>query len=131
MDPRMERTNRYALGVILFFVALNAFGGSIYGLSGAKDIPRAWLEGSPFSSYFIPSLVLLLAIAIPFLVSGILVFKRHAWSARAAMFCATMLTGWIGVQLSMIGYVSWLQPAMLAAAAIIFFLALLLRRHEV
>lgn len=86
----MERTNRYALGVILLFVALNAFGGSIYGLSGAKDIPRAWLEGSPFSSYFIPSLVLLLTIAIPFLVSGILVFRRHAWSARAAFFCATM-----------------------------------------
>ncbi len=126
----MERMTRNALGAILLFVALNAFGGGVYGLSGAKEIPRAWLEGSPFSDYFIPAVVLLLVIGIPFLLSGIMVLRRHAWSARAALFCATTLAIWIGVQVSMIGYVSWLQPAMLAAAAIIFFLALLLRRHE-
>ena len=40
------------------FVALNAVGGALYGLLGADRVPRAWLEGSPFDSYVVPSLVL-------------------------------------------------------------------------
>jgi hypothetical protein len=35
---------------------VNAFGGGFYGLNGAKAIPRAWLDGSPFHSFFVPSL---------------------------------------------------------------------------
>jgi hypothetical protein len=47
---------RYSLGSLLAFGALNAIGGGYYGLSGAAGVPKAWLEGSPFSDYFIPSL---------------------------------------------------------------------------
>ncbi len=39
---------RYALGALLAFAALNAFGGGYYAMSGAKDVPIDWLKGSPF-----------------------------------------------------------------------------------
>lgn len=44
------------------FIALNAIGGSIYGLFGAEDLPPEWLAGTPFESYVIPSLILLAAV---------------------------------------------------------------------
>src|SRR6185503_7859661 len=39
---------RGVLGGLLAFGALNAFAGGLYGMSGAPDVPREWLEGSPF-----------------------------------------------------------------------------------
>jgi len=53
---------RYLFEGLLAFVALNAFAGGYYGLSGAKGIPREWLTGRPFASYFIPGLFLLVVI---------------------------------------------------------------------
>ena len=53
---------RLVLGGLLAFGALNAFGGGVYGLSGAEGVPLELLEGSPFKTYFVPSLILM---AIP------------------------------------------------------------------
>src|SRR5690606_40846071 len=55
-------TWRLALAVLLGFIALNALGGAVYGLAGAEGVPLEWLEGSPFDSYVVPSLILLLAV---------------------------------------------------------------------
>jgi hypothetical protein len=44
---------RYSLDTLLTFIALNALGGGIYGLSGAVDVPTEWLAGSPFESYLV------------------------------------------------------------------------------
>jgi hypothetical protein len=53
---------RYVLGSLLAFGALNAFAGGYYGMSGAEDVPKEWLEGSPFDDYFIPGLVLFVVV---------------------------------------------------------------------
>lgn len=37
----------------------------------------------------------------------------------AALLSGLLLLGWILVQVSIIGYVSWLQPAMIVAAIVI------------
>ena len=56
MSTTSEKLINYSLGILLAFLALNAFGGGYYGMSGAKDVPLEWLEGGPFKNYFIPSL---------------------------------------------------------------------------
>jgi hypothetical protein len=38
--------------------AVNAITGSIYGLGGAPNVPREWLDGSRFENYKVPSLIL-------------------------------------------------------------------------
>ena len=48
----------YALGLLLAFAALNAFGGGYYGMSGAKEVQTEWLQGSPFRNYFLTGLIL-------------------------------------------------------------------------
>lgn len=101
---------RIGLGLLLAFLALNAIGGGVYGLLGAKDVPREWLDGSPFTSYLIPSVVLLLCVGSAFLIgsTAALFNWRSAWNYTA--FAGLIALAWIVTQLSIIGYVSWMQP---------------------
>src|SRR5580765_1287791 len=78
---------RYSLGSLLAFGALNAIGGGSYGLSGAAGVPTEWLEGSPFSDYFIPSLILLVVVGGSFVVAAIGVFAGLR-IGRVAAFAA-------------------------------------------
>jgi hypothetical protein len=117
---------RWTLGLLLAFGALNAFGGGWYGLAGAEGIPTEWLAGSPFTSYFVPSLILLLVVGGAFLAAAIAVFLRTRCARRAAIAAGTIVLGWIAVQVSIIGYVSWMQPTTTIAGVLVLVLAALL-----
>ena len=62
---------RHALGGLLAFGALNAFAGGYYGLSGAPGVPVEWLEGSPFSDYTVPSLILFIVVGGSLLIAAV------------------------------------------------------------
>lgn len=121
-------TIRYALGLMLAFAAINAFGGGYYGMAGAKGVPTEWLIGSPFDSYFIPSLFLFVVVGGTFLVAAVAVLARWPLAWVAAIAAGVVVLGWIAVQVSLIGYVSWMQPVTALAGALILRLAVLLRR---
>lgn len=114
---------RYALGALLAFGALNAFGGGVYGLLGAKGIPTDWLKGSPFDSYFVPSLILLVVVGGSFLIAAIAVFARWRMARLAALGAGAIVLCWIAVQLAIIGSVSWMQPATAIAGLLVLALA--------
>ncbi|MDH3458085.1 MAG: hypothetical protein OER90_14695 [Gemmatimonadota bacterium] len=118
--------NRYLLGGLLAFGALNAFGGGYYGLSGAEGIPVELLEGSPFRSYFVPSLVLIVAVGGSFLFASIAVFADLRIARFSALMSGAIVLAWIVVQLGIIGYVSWLQPTTAVGGLLILLLAWLL-----
>jgi hypothetical protein len=117
---------RYLLGALLTFGAINAFAGGYYGLSGAKGVPLEWLAGSPFSDYFIPSLILFVVVGGVFSFAAIAVFMRSRLARVSAFVAGTVVLVWIGVQLAIIGYVSWMQPATLFTGVFVLFLASLL-----
>lgn len=121
---------RYSLGTLLLLVAINAFGGGYYGMSGADAVPLAWLKGSVFHSYFIPSLILFVCVGGTALMAGIAVFKHHKFATKAALIAGSITIGWITVQVAIIGYVSWLQPVIFIVAVIILILTLLLRKYD-
>lgn len=102
---------RLPLGLLLAFGALNAAGGGIYGVMGAQGIPVEWLAGSPFTDYFIPSLILLLVVGGSMGAASIAVLARFRFARLAALGAGIIVLGWIGVQVAIIGYVSWMQPA--------------------
>jgi hypothetical protein len=126
----MNRTqlSRTGLGVLLAFGAFNAFGGSYYGLAGAKGVPRQWLRGSPFPDYFIPSLVLGCVVGGSLLLAAIAVFRRWQLARLLALAAGAIVLGWIGVQVALIGYVSWMQPATAIGGGLILALAWRLSR---
>ena len=104
------------LSVLHSLVALNAVGGGIYGLTGAAGVPVEWLEKTPFSSYLIPSFILLLVVGGTQIAAGLAVAARTPRSRRVSLVAGTILLGWIVTQVALIGYVSWLQPAVGIAA---------------
>lgn len=118
---------RIVLIAIELLVALNAVGGGIYGLGGAKDVPAQWLQGSPFTSYFWPSLILLVGVGGSMALAAVLMVVRPRIGAYASLGAGLVLAGWIGVQVAIIGYVSWLQPAMAVAAVAVVALAVAAR----
>jgi hypothetical protein len=78
---------RYSLGGLLAFGALNAFAGGYYGMSGAEDVPREWLEGSPFADYFIPGIVLFVVVGGSLLAAAIAVLAGLRLARLAAIAC--------------------------------------------
>ncbi len=113
-----------ALIALQLLVAANAVGGGIYGLAGAKDVPSEWLEGSPFSTYTVPSLFLL------GVIGGGMILATAAWLLRrriapcVSLGMGVILMSWIVAQVAIIGSVSWMQPASFAAGLAIAALAL-------
>jgi hypothetical protein len=118
--------HRYLLGGLLAFGALNAFGGGYYGLSGAEGVPVELLAGSPFRSYFVPSLVLFVVVGGSFLFAAIAVFADLRIARFSALMSGAIVLVWIVVQLGIIGYVSWMQPTTAVGGLLILLLAWLL-----
>lgn len=129
MSASSVRTRR-ALGTLLAFMSLNALGGGWYGLAGAEGVPVAWLEGSSFASYVIPSLVLIVAVGGTSAVASALLFSDARIARPAAMAAGVVMLGWIAAQLAIIGYVSWLQPAVAIVGVIVVATSLRLPRQR-
>lgn len=119
---------RYSMGVLLAFAALNAFGGGYYAMAGAEGVPLEWLEDSPFRNYLIPGIFLFVVVGGAFLTAAILAFVRSRHVRMAAFLAVAVVFGWLAVQLSIIGYVSWMQPVTAIVALVILLLALKLPR---
>ena len=130
MSGRLQKITHYALGGLLAFAAVNAFGGGYYAMSGAKGVPIEWLVGSLFQNYFIPGLILFFIVGGAFLVSAVAVFGRLR-IARLTTFAAVVIVFiWLSVQVAIIGYVSWMQPVTACVALLILFLALIYLKKE-
>jgi hypothetical protein len=116
-------TTRYLLAALLSFIAFNAFGGGIYGMAGAEGFPMEWLAGSPFSTYFVPSLVLFVVVGGGCLGAAIATYAEARHANVIATSAAVVVSAWIGAQVAIIGVVSWLQPVTLLAAVAVALLA--------
>ncbi len=118
---------RYILGGVLAFGALNAFGGGIYGLLGARGVPTSWLAGSPFHDYVVPSLILMVVVGGSLLAAAVMVLSGKERGKQAAGVAALVLLVWLGAQVAIIGYVSLLQPTYAVVGLLILALARWLR----
>lgn len=122
ITPKSVVVRRRLLFTIEAIVAVNAFGGATWGLAGAKDVPREWLEGTPLDSYVVPSLILLIAIGGGMGAAATALLINHRRALELSIAAGLILIGWIVVQVLMIapnGGVSWLQPTMFAAGVLV------------
>ena len=125
-----QKLIRYTLGTLLAFGALNAFAGGYYAIAGAEGVPLEWLRGSPFTNYRIPGLILFVVVGGAFLTASIAVFA-NAHSSKAATYGAVAIVGiWLLVQVSTIGYVSWMQPTTAIVSLIMLSLGIALNSNQ-
>ena len=70
-------------------------------------LPLAWLEGTPFSDYFVPGIILFSVLGLGPLVVAWGLWKGRSWAWYGSLLVGTSLAIWILTEIVMIGY----QPA--------------------
>lgn len=115
---------RFILGILLLLLAINAFYGGWYGMSGAKDVPTEWLKGSIFQDYYFPGLLLFIFVGGSSLLASFHVFKNDKYARLFTFLCVLIVFIWLLSQIAIIGYVSWMQPAIAVLNLVILILAL-------
>lgn len=94
------------------FTGLTAVAGGLAlatAPGGENGPPLALLEHTPFKSFLVPGLVLLLVVGLGNLAAAALEARRIEKSEVAASVAGAALVGWIITQLALIRTVSWLQ----------------------
>lgn len=94
------RALHIAIGILTGFIALTAIGGGIALLVGVEDqrFPLAWLEGTPFTDYTIPALLLAIVVGGSALVACVAVVTGHSLGTPAAVLAGVIMMGYIIVE---------------------------------
>lgn len=96
---------RIALAAIEAFIGLGAVGGGIAILTGAFDqwLPVAWLQGTPFSDYLIPGLVLLIVVGGGMLLAATaMLFIQHEFALMLSAAMGLVMIGWEVIEVAII-----------------------------
>ncbi len=100
------------LGSILAFVSINAILAGVLFLidpSGVKmGLNLETLSNTPFSSYFIPGIILLVINGFGCMIVATLAFKKHKYAGLLGILIGLILCGWIHIQMIWLVY-SWMQ----------------------
>jgi hypothetical protein len=110
------------------FLGITAAAGGIGLLTGWIAPGEEMLESSPFGSYVIPGVVLLLVVGGSGLMATLALLRRSAMAGPAAAFAGLMIIGFEIVEYAVIGF-HWLQVAYVAVGVLIIALAGLLARR--
>lgn len=119
----LQAIARPALITLTSLTALNAIGGGIYGILGAQGVPIQLLDGTPFDTWLIPSLILLIAVGGSQTAAAMTLIRRHPRAPWITTLAGLTLIAWILVQVALVGYISFLQPTMSAVGITTLFLA--------
>lgn len=115
---RAQRAMRRLAGALCVFTGVTALGGGVELMrwrTGAAWLPPLEiLEKTPFDDYFLPGLMLLLLVALPNLVAGIRITRRHPREERSVLGAGALLTGWIVGEMLLLRTAEWLQIVYLA-----------------
>lgn len=87
---------RYTLIGADAFAAVSALAGAVMVVTGwPYQFPMSWLEGTPFSSYLIPGLILGLVVGGSATVAAIATIRRPDEGALASIIAGCVMAGWI------------------------------------
>ncbi|MGS0688885.1 hypothetical protein ACVBEQ_27670 [Nakamurella sp. GG22] len=127
VQKQNSRSRAVARGFLVgveVFVAVGAVYGGV-GLIADNSIGMLpeWLDGTPFSSWTLPGIFLLMIVAAPMFVAAVAELRRVRWAYAASLVAGAAMVGWIVVQLLVIGRYFFLQPIMFACGAAVIVLA--------
>jgi hypothetical protein len=95
---------RIALAVIEACIGLGAIGGGIALLIGAMGqwLPVAFLQGTPFSDYIIPGLLLTVVVGGGMLLAAATQFIQREWTVLLSAAMGLIMIGWESVEVAII-----------------------------
>ncbi len=112
LKKRRRSVSLYLLLAALLFLGLNAVAGGFVLVAdpagSTMGLSVGVLQGSPFSNFLIPGLVLLLVLGVFPLIVVYGLWARRWWSWRAALLVGPAVIVWLIVEILVVGYHS--QP---------------------
>ena len=115
---------RTAVVVVDLFEAASAFVGAIGLLVGFMNIPVSILEGTPFTDFTVPALLLGVVVGGSALVAAaITAFGPRPYDFLASAAAGGITVGWLTIEIAMIGLASWAQIAYFAVGLLMIGLA--------
>lgn len=113
---------RAVVATVTGIVAIGAYYGTWYLTEeiAADQLPVSPPEFLPGDSWVFGALALLVLVAAPMSIAFLTAVFGHSAAAPAALVSGALLMGWIVVQVVLIGFVFWLQPAMFVVGAVVF-----------
>jgi menaquinone-dependent protoporphyrinogen oxidase len=131
---RAEQVIRPVLVGACWLTGLTAVVGGYGLMSSAQGSPMtppiSLLEGTPFTSFFVPGLVLAGVVGLANLAAGVLVYRRHRACDLAAGAAGGVLIGWLVVQMLMLTIFNWLHVAYLGLGSATVIMAVWLGRRR-
>ena len=97
----------WALMVFLCIQALGAIGGGVGLVQDPVEnigMPLSMLDGSPFSDFLVPGLILLIVVGLPPLVAVYGLAGRRRWGRWFAIVAGAGLVIWIITEVVLLGY---------------------------
>lgn len=117
------RRGRWLLAAMCWFVALTALGGGLALVlrpdGSLLETPPSLLRYSPFTSFLIPGVLLLVVIGAGSAIAGVLIARRSPLAPYAAFFAGSALFVWTVTEMVLLRTHHWLQIAYLSIAALI------------
>lgn len=116
------------LTVLVVFGALSALLGAVLAIAAnGAGVPLEYLKNSPFSSYFVPGLILGVVVGGTQLAAAIALLAGRDMALLLSAVAGFGMLIWIFVELAMIQQFSWLQAAyfILGGLELLFVFALL------
>ncbi len=130
--PRKNKGLVTGLGTLQFLIGLGAVGGGLALVlepSGSNlGIPLELLKSTPFSTYLVPSSVLLVVNGLGSLVGAAASFIRHRYAGMTAMALGFLLVAWIMLQVYWFAGFHWLHALYLGLGLLEFVLGWLLQK---
>ena len=112
---RLPVSNQIVVGtltVLVIFGALSALAGAILAIAAnGAGVPLEYLKNSPFSSFFVPGLILGVVVGGTQLAAVIALLAKRGIALLLSAVAGFGMLIWIFVELAMIQQFSWLQAA--------------------
>jgi hypothetical protein len=112
------------VGIEVLVAVMALYGGIFMIWDNKLGMLDEWLEGTPFTSWTVPGLLLIAVVAVPMLTAAALEARRHRWAPQASIVAGTAQIGWIGAQLVIMQRYNFQQPIILGAGLAIVIVTL-------
>jgi hypothetical protein len=114
---------RIALVVLEALVALSAIAGGLWLVAGSSTLPLEWLQGTPFSDYTIPGLLLAIVVGGSALLAAATVFIHREWAVLVSVAAGLLMADYEVVRIAMVGHLDWFYEVSFVLGLVIFGLA--------
>lgn len=111
-----HRSERITLLALESFGAVSAVAGAIGLLGGGIKFPDDWLQGSPFTSYTGPALILGVVVGGSQVAALAGILRNKTWAATSSVLAGFVMMGWIGGEVLIVGS----KTALMAALQILY-----------